>query len=321
MKLNWWIWLIIGVVVGSLVPSAFLLMAFKPPTSGASYVALIPFSGTISYSEAPLALLSGETLAPDEARELFEMVESDPYAEAVVLVVNSPGGSAAASEEIYQMVKKLAEEKVVVAYIAEYGASGGYYIALPADRIVASSHALTGSVGAVSIVMNFAELMDKLGIKAETFKSGRLKDVGSAWRPMTPEERKLMQEMVNSIAKIFEKRVREARGDKIKNWDEVLTARPFLGAEAVEVGLVDEVGSLEDAVEDARELAGLSEYAPTRWIKPRKPSLLELLFGGGESGGMKLSYEVLMMWPLPSIISFGDIIQARPGIYCAQTPK
>ena len=320
MKLSWWLWLIIGVIIGSLISSTALLMAFKPPTGGVGYVALIPLSGTISYSESPLAIFSGKTLTPDRVRDLFERVESDPQAEAVVLVIDSPGGSAAASEEIYQMVKRLAEEKVVVAYIAEYGASGGYYIALPADRIVASPHALTGSVGAVSVVINFAELMDKLGIKAEIFKSGRLKDVGSAWRPMTPEERKLMQEMVNSIAKIFEKRVREARGDKIKNWDEVLTARPFLGAEAVEIGLVDEVGSLEDAVKEARELAGLPEYAPTRWIKPRKPSLLELLFGGGESESMKLSYEVLMMWPLPTIISPEDVIKARPGIYCAQTP-
>ncbi|MCD6421127.1 MAG: signal peptide peptidase SppA, partial [Thaumarchaeota archaeon] len=272
MRLSWWLWLIIGVVVGSLVSSTALLMAFKPPTGGVGYVALIPLSGTISYSESPLAIFSGETLTPDRVRGLFERVESDPQAEAVVLVIDSPGGSAAASEEIYQMVKKLAEEKVVVAYIAEYGASGGYYIALPADRIIASPHALTGSVGAVSVVMNFAELMDRLGIKAEIFKSGRLKDVGSAWRPMTPEERKLMQDMVDSIARIFERRVREARGDKIKDWGEVLTARPFLGAEAVEIGLVDEVGSLEDAVREARELAGLPEYAPTRWIKPRKPS-------------------------------------------------
>ena len=320
MKLGWWLWLIIGVVVGSLLSSAILLTAFRSPAGGAGYVALVPLSGTISYSESPLAIFSGEALTPDKARELFEKVESDPHAKAVVLVINSPGGSAAASEEIYQMVKKLAGERVVVAYIAEYGASGGYYIALPADRIIASPHALTGSVGAASLVINFAELMDKLGIKAETFKSGRLKDVGSAWRPMTPEERKLMQDMVDSIAEIFERRVRESRGDKIRDWEGVLTARPFLGAEAVEIGLVDETGSLEDAVKEARELAGLPEYAPTRWIKPRKPSLLDLLFGGGESGSMKLSYEVLMMWPLPTIISPEDIIRARPGIYCAQTP-
>jgi len=311
MALKWWIWLIIGLCLGAAV-SSILIIGFAKPVgpAGPEYVALIQLSGTISYAESPLTLLSGETLTPSQVEDLIKKVEYDPSAKAVVLVINSPGGSAAASEEIYQMIRRLAEKRAVVAYIAEYGASGGYYISLPADEIVASPHALTGSVGAISLVINFAELMDKLGIHAETFKSGELKDIGSAWRPMTSEERKLMQALVDSIADIFEKRVRESRGDKIRDWDEVLTARPFLGAQAAEIGLVDKVGSLEDAIRDARSLAGLPETAPARWIKPRKPSLLELLLGGGESESMKLSYEILMMWPLPSAIDPSQLIAA-----------
>jgi protease-4 len=119
-------------------------------------------------------------------------------------MINSPRGSAVASEEIYQMIKRLADDRVVIAYLSEYGASGGYYIALPADEIIASPHALTGFIGAVSLVINRAERMDKLGIKAETFKSGELKDIGSAWRPMTDEERRIMQDMVDRTAGIFE---------------------------------------------------------------------------------------------------------------------
>ncbi len=311
MNLKWWVWLLIGLCVGAAAASA-LFLSFTMPMGPAQpeYVALIQLSGTISYTESPLTLLSGGTLTPSQVEDLINRVESDPFAKAVVLVINSPGGSAAASEEIYQLVKKLAESRVVIAYITEYGASGGYYIALPSDEIMASPHALTGSVGAVSLVINYAELMNKLGIHAEAFKSRKLKDVGSAWRPMTQEEKKLMQSMVNSIAKIFEERVRESRGDKIKSWDEVLTARPYLGVQAVNVGLIDEIGSLEDAVKDARTLAGLPETAPTRWIKPKAPSLLELLLGGGESEGMKLSYEVLMMWPLPSGVNPSQLIAA-----------
>lgn len=116
-------------------------------------------------------------------------------------MINSPSGSAAASEEIYQMIKRLADERVLVAYISEYGASGEYYIALPADEIIASPHTLTGSVGAVSVVINLAGLMEKLGIQVENFKSGKLKDIGSGWRPMTDEERRIMQEMINYSAK------------------------------------------------------------------------------------------------------------------------
>lgn len=318
MALRWWIWLLIGVCLGAIVASAIILAATTPARPvGAEYVALVQLSGTISYSESPLALLSGETLTPGEVEDLVEDIESDPFAKAVVLVINSPGGSAAASEEIYQMIRRLAEDRVVVAYITEYGASGGYYIALPADEIIASPHALTGSVGAVSLVINWAELMDKLGIEAETFKSGRLKDVGSAWRPMTDEERELMQNLIDTIAEIFAERVAETRGDKIRNWDEVLSARPYLGVQAVEAGLIDKVGDLDDAINEARRLADLPETAPTRWIRPRAPSLLELLLGGGESQEMKLSYEVLMMWPLPSglepsqIIGSAACIQAR----------
>ena len=312
MALKWWAWLVIGICIGVASASFIAIALSAASTSGIEYVALIELSGTISYSESPLSIFSGETLTPHQVEDLVERVEADPFAKAVVLVINSPGGSAAASEEIYQMIKKLSTEKVVVAYIAEYGASGGYYIALPSKKIIASPHALTGSVGAVSIVINYAELMRKLGIKAEVFKSGSLKDIGSPWREMTDEERKIMQIMVNRIAGTFKERVRESRGDKIKDWNAILTARPYLGAQALEVGLVDDVGSLDKAVAEARQLANLPETAPTKWIKPRKPGLLELLFGEtSKAESMKLSYEVLMMWPLPTGITPDQAITAR----------
>ena len=315
MAIKWWIWLIIGICIGVAITSAIWALSTVEARE-IEHVALIELSGTISYSESPLAIFSGETLTPSKVENLIKMVEADPSARAVVLVINSPGGSAAASEEIYNMIKHLSEERVVVAYIAEYGASGGYYISLPSDKIVASPNAFTGSVGAVSIIINYAELMERLGIKAETFKSGRLKDIGSPWRDMTEEEKQIMQSIIDSIARTFEERVREQRGDKIKDWNSILTARPYLGTEALELGLVDEVGSLSDAINLARELAGLPEYAPVKWIKPRKPSLLELLLGGsGEvEKPMNLSYEALMMWPLPSIIDSSALLKAESMI-------
>ena len=315
MAIKWWIWLIIGICIGVAITSAIWALSTVEARE-IEHIALIELSGTISYSESPLAIFSGETLTPSKVENLIKMVEADPSARAVVLVINSPGGSAAASEEIYNMIKHLSEERVVVAYIAEYGASGGYYISLPSDKIVASPNAFTGSIGAVSIIINYAELMEKLGIKAETFKSGRLKDIGSPWRDMTEEEKQIMQSIIDSIARTFEERVREQREDKIKDWNSILTARPYLGTEALELGLVDEVGSLSDAINLARELAGLPEYAPVKWIKPRKPSLLELLLGGsGEmEKPMNLSYEALMMWPLPSIIDSSALLKAESMI-------
>jgi len=118
-----------------------------------------------------------------------------------------------------------------------------------------------------------------------------------------------MQSMINSIAEVFEERIKENRGDKIRDWGEILSAKPFLGTQAVKLGLIDNTGSLYDAIRTARRLAGLPETAPVKWVKPRKPTLLVL--GGGESKAMKLSYEILLMWPLPTGIDPTQLIVAE----------
>ncbi|MEM3397447.1 MAG: signal peptide peptidase SppA [Nitrososphaerota archaeon] len=299
---KWWVWLLIGLILGvGLSSGIYYLLQASTTVKGLEYIGLIELSGTIAYSESPLTLFSGDVLTPRDVEQLILQATRDPTIKAIVLVINSPGGSAAASEEIYSMLKKLSEEKVSVAYITEYGASGGYYIALPSREIIASPHALTGSVGAVSLVINYKELMDKLGIKTETFKSGRLKDIGSSWRDLTDEERNIMLSIIGSVADVFKERVREHRGDKIRNYDEVFTARPYTGIQALEAGIIDHIGSIDDAVKRACQLAGIPEDSPRKWIRPRTPTLLELLLGGGVSEqSMKLNYEVLLMWPLPS---------------------
>lgn len=302
--LKWWAWLLVGVLIGVIISSSiFYFPTTLESSARIDYVGLIELTGSIAYSESPLTLFSGDVLTPKDVESLVNQASRDPTIKAVVLVINSPGGSAAASEEIYNILKKLSNEKVVVSYITEYGASGGYYIALPSREIIASPHALTGSVGAVSIVINYKELMDKLGIKAETFKSGRLKDIGSAWRDLTDEEKNLMMSIINDIADVFKERVKEHRGNKIRDYNEVFTARPYTGLQALQVGLIDGVGSIDDAVKRACQLAGIPEDSPRKWIRPRAPSLLELLLGGGTAEqSMKLNYEVLLMWPLPMVI-------------------
>ena len=171
---------------------------------------------------------------------------------------------------------------------------------MAADEIIASPTSLTGSIGAVSIYVNIQGLAEKLGVRAEAFKSGRFKDIGSPYRELTDEERRILQSMVNSTAKVFIERVREARGDKIRDWGEILSARPYMGFEAKELGLVDDVGDLDKAISEAKRLAGLPEVAPYRWVKPKPPSLLDLLFGGESMRPIGVSYELLYMWPPPS---------------------
>ncbi len=284
-----------GVVV------SFALPRYAPRVSLARRVALLDLSGVISYEES-ISLLGGGGLTPEAVKGMVDQIRGDPSYRAVVLVINSPGGSAAASEEIYGILRELSRDVPVVAYIAEYGASGGYYIALAADEIVASPAALTGSVGAVSILINYAGLAEKLGVRGETFKSGELKDVGNPWREMTEEERALMQSLIDSSAELFRQRVWEVRGDKIRDWEEVITARPYTGTQALEVGLVDRLGTLDDAIDLARQMAGLPEDAPAEWVRPPTPGLLDLLLGGtgSRAGEVELSYELLWMWPLPT---------------------
>ncbi|MEN2974554.1 MAG: signal peptide peptidase SppA [Candidatus Caldarchaeales archaeon] len=308
--LKWWSWLLIGLIIGSLISLGLVTsLQTTEAVSRLEYVALVEFSGTIAYSESPLAFFSGDILTPRDVEGLASQIRRDPSIKAVVLVINSPGGSAAASEEIYNMLKKLGEVKVLVSYITEYGASGGYYIALPSREIIASPNSLTGSIGAISIVVNWRELLDRLGVKSEIFKSGDLKDLGSGWRDMTDEERRIMMSIVDSIADVFEERVRQHRREKLTDWDEVLSARPYTGLQALQVGLIDGVGTLDYAVKRAIELAGLPEDTPTRWVRPKAPSILELLLGGSSSYGMKLNYEVLLMWPLPDFSSIGCSLQ------------
>lgn len=268
-------------------------------------VAVIELDGVISYSTSPL-IFYGKSLTPDEVREMIDQVRDDPSVKAVILQVNSPGGSAAATEEIYQMIKELSKERVIITYIAEYGASGGYYISLPAKKIIANPSAITGSVGAVSIILNYAGLFEKIGLKAYTFKSNELKDVGSPYRNITEAEKEVLQSIVDSTYQQFKNRVLEHRGTMIDEV-EVFTGRPFSGIQAKRVGLVDEVGTFEDALRIARQEAGLPEDAPYFKVKKPRPGLLDLLFGETTSR-IKVSYEVLLMWPLPADIGVSDLV-------------
>ena len=299
--------LVFTLFIGALAYSFYGVYAQPKP-----YVALVELSGVIDY-ERPLL---GGAITPGDARSVFDIVKRDPFAKAVVLIVNSPGGTAA-SFEVYELVRELSREKVVVAYVTGYGTSGGYLIVLPADEIVAHPTAFVGSVGAIAVIISYKGLMDKLGINATTVKSGDLKDIGNPYREATLNDIEAVRRLINGVAGVFAEKVREHRGDKIRDYREILRAGVYTGVEAERLGLVDMVGTLEDAIRRARELAGLPGDAPALWVE-RRVSLIDILLGRTSittpmGGREPLAVEVLLMWPIPAELAGKTLLVVSSG--------
>ncbi len=158
-------------------------------------IAVIPFSGSIT--SAGGSLLFGPTITPDLVREQLGKAEKDMTVKAVVLRIDSPGGTVAACQEILKEIEKVKKSKPVVVSMSEMAASGGYYISAEADKIVALPGTLTGSIGVISQIPNVKELYQKLGIEMQTFTGGEHKDMYAGLRELTPEEEQIMQKLVD----------------------------------------------------------------------------------------------------------------------------
>ncbi len=197
---------------------------------------------------------------------------------AIVLRVDSPGGGVAPAQEIYDEVKKIKAKKKVVVSMGSMAASGGYYIASPADRIVANPGTLTGSIGVIMEIPNFEGLMKKIGVKTEVIKSGKHKDLASAFRTMGKEERKILQAALDDVHNQFIQAVSEGRNMKIEDIRRLADGRVFTGRKAKELGLVDELGNLEYAIKLAAELSGI-KGEPDVVEEKEKFNIFELLQG------------------------------------------
>ncbi|MBM2828745.1 MAG: Multidrug transporter [Actinobacteria bacterium] len=196
---------------------------------------------------------------------------------AIILRINSPGGGVGPSQEIYSEVRKLKGKKVVVASMGALAASGGYYIACAADKIFANPGTITGSIGVIMQFVSVKDLIEKIGLKGMVVKSGAFKDIGSPMREMKPEERKLLQEVIENVHLQFVGAVAEGRKMDRKKVMKIADGRIFSGEQAKALGLVDALGNLEDAVEEAGKMAKI-EGEPRVVTPPRKKfSILELL--------------------------------------------
>ncbi len=206
----------------------------------------------------------------------FEKLRKNDKVKAIVLRVNSPGGTVGASQEILEQVVKAREDgKKVVVSMGDMAASGGYYISCKADKIFANPGTITGSIGVFIGGLDLTGLGEKIGVGMNVIKSGKYKDVLNPWREMTEEERTLLQETVDSVYDQFLNAVAEGRGIPKEELRAFADGRIMTGAEAMEYNLVDELGSFKDAVKAAYQMAGL-EGEP--YIVEDKLSDLETFF-------------------------------------------
>jgi protease IV len=221
-----------------------------------------------------------------EAKTVVEEIKGyakDASVKAIVLRVDSPGGGVVASQEIHEQVKRAAEKKKVVVSMGSVAASGGYYISAPADLIMANPGTITGSIGVIMVVPNLKGLLDKVGIKTDVVKSGRLKDLASVFRGIGTEERKVIQSVMSDVHEQFIRAVAAGRKMDIRNVREIADGRIFSGSQALKAGLVDELGDLDTAIKKAAELAGI-EGEPAVVTKPPRGALSRLLDGEAPEG-------------------------------------
>ena len=236
--------IITGLLVFLLFISLFLTLFQKNIPLG-NRLALIRIEGPIMDSKN----------ATDEIKEYTK----DNSIKAIVLRIDSPGGAVAPSQEIYEEVKKAVSKKKVIVSMGSVAASGGYYIASPATKIIANPGTLTGSIGVIMEIPNIEGLMNKIGIKTEVIKSGRHKDIASAFRTMGKEEREILQGVMDNVHEQFMRAVAEGRKINIEEVRKIADGRIFTGEQARTHGLVDDLGTLEDAIKTAATLVGIKE--------------------------------------------------------------
>ncbi|MCK5913644.1 MAG: signal peptide peptidase SppA [Desulfuromusa sp.] len=194
---------------------------------------------------------------------------------AVVLRVDSPGGGVGPSQEIYSELKQLAAEKPLIVSMGSVAASGGYYLAVAGERIFANPGTITGSIGVIMSFPNYQELMGKIGIQTEVVKSGKFKDIGSSTREFSAADRVLLQEMIDDVHLQFVEAISVGRDMPIERLQPFVDGRIFTGRQAQTAGLIDELGTLSDAIKYAAKVAGIDADSDLVYPEPEKVNLIE----------------------------------------------
>lgn len=289
-----------AIIIAAVLFSVLILFALSMKIAGAIFgsedsVALKSKAGVGLVEVKGMILDSKETI-----RQLRYFLKQDNI-KAVVLRIDSPGGIVAPSQEIYSEVKKFAVKKKIIVSMGSLAASGGYYIAAPSTMIYANPGTITASIGVILKLSNIESLMDKIGIKSHTLKTGKYKDSGSPLRQFSAEDRAMLQAVIDNTHQQFVKAVAEGRKLPIEDVRKIADGRILSGEQAMGYKLVDRLGTLQDAIEEAGRLSGISGEPELLLPPKKKTNYMDLLVEGAEgtfngplgraTGGMKMMYE------------------------------
>jgi protease IV len=262
-----------------LVIGAFVLMAIVAAAMGTDATDV-----TFAAEKVAVIAIEGEIVEARDTLDALKRHAANDTVKAIVIRINSPGGAIAPSQEIYSAIRRTRADskKPIVASMDSVAASGGYYIAAACDQIVANPGTITGSIGVILQWFNTKELIQWAKLKPETITSGPLKDAGSPFRELTEQERQYFQGIVTQLHSQFVRDVAQGRSAKMKPEEvaRIADGRIFTGEQALQLKLVDEMGSIDDAVRTAGRMAGIQGEPARLWPKRREGGLLELLNAG-----------------------------------------
>ncbi len=290
-----WFLVILGIVLitGLLITVAFVSLVGNVSGGGTETVT------TGSGDKIGVVELQGViTSSEDFVRQVKKFREQSSI-RAILIRIDSPGGGVVASQEMYEEVRKTRESgKPVVVSMGALAASGGYYVACGASRLVANRGTLTGSIGVISEFLQMHELLGKVGVDVKTIKAGALKDAGSSTRPMTEVDQRYFQALMDDVHRQFIGVVAEERGLDSAYARQLADGRVFTGEQALEVGLVDTIGTYEDAIQITADIAGI-EGTPSLVREKKRRSWLESMTGD-VSEQVHAAMQELISWPVMS---------------------
>jgi len=273
--------LIGGAVFFGLFILSLIVALVNSPLLGRAKIAVVEINGVITDSK-------------EINKQIISMGDRDDV-KAIVLRIDSPGGGVAASQEVYEEIKKVAKKKKVVASLGSAAASCGYYIPVATDKIVANPGTITGSIGVIMEFTDLHQILDKIGVKGYVVKSGRFKDIGSPFRSMEKDEKRLLTALVKDVYGQFVDVVSENRGierDKVKK---IADGRIFTGRSALKMGYVDKLGNFQDAVALAASMTNI-KGKPLLIYPEKKKGIIDIFLGANVKGMIENLSDILSIF-------------------------